>query len=97
MPATITVTLNVKPGKRDDLLQLLKGALPDTRSFDGCYSVNVLSDQSNPNKVLFYAAWESKAHYDKYLAWRTQQGMLVKLKEYLTGDPVWGYWNLVSV
>jgi quinol monooxygenase YgiN len=97
MPATVTVTVDVKPGKKEELIQLMKGALPDTRSFNGCLSINVLSDHTNPNRLMLYEVWESKGQYDKYLAWRTQTGMLEKLKEYLVKDPVFAFWNPVGV
>ena len=35
--------------------------------------------------LVFYERWETREHYQKYLAWRTETGTLAALASKLTG------------
>jgi len=41
----VTVDLFVDPARQDELLQVLAGAFPDTRSYDGCEEITAFVDQ----------------------------------------------------
>ena len=41
--------------------------------------------------------WNSRQHYEKYLAWRTERGDLDKLVGWIQGDPSIRYFDNVGV
>ena len=97
MSSVVTLDLAVDPARVDDFLAALKAALPDTRAYAGCRSIDILTDQDKPGHVLFYEVWDSRAHHEKYLAWRTETGMMDQLGPYLTAPPAFGYFDRVDV
>ena len=70
----IIAEFRVKGNQTEAFKSILAGALVETRSFEGCKGVDVFEDQE---KSVFYALsnWGSHSDYDKYLAWRTEQGI----------------------
>ena len=53
---------------------LLGSTLVDTRSFEDCRVVDIYEDSEKP--VLYALSdWDSHSDYDKYLAWRTEEGI----------------------
>lgn len=64
----------VKEDQAEAFKSMLAAALVETRSFEGCKGVDIFEDQE---KSVFYALsnWSSHSDYDKYLAWRTEQGI----------------------
>lgn len=64
----------VKGDQTEAFRSMLAGALVETRSFEGYKGVDIFEDQE---KSVFYALsnWGSHSDYDKYLAWRTEQGI----------------------
>ena len=75
------------PDVRDALIKWFHSVLPDTRSYEGCSEVNACDLVGNENAVEVISRWESKAHHDKYLAWREEDGTLDTLGQYLAEDP----------
>ncbi|MEE2793130.1 MAG: hypothetical protein VX453_15965 [Acidobacteriota bacterium] len=45
---------------------------------------------------VFVEHWDSKAHYEKYLAWRTETGMLVQVVSLWEGEPTIRYFETVE-
>jgi quinol monooxygenase YgiN len=74
----------VKPGKRDEFEAALHAALPDTRAFKGCRDIKVFHDAERDTFVLI-EKWDSFDHYDKYLAWRMENGLGELLDPLLKG------------
>ncbi len=87
MSNTMILDLPVKLEKRDEFLEVLKGALPDTRNYDGCQALEMWTPEDNDGLVQIYEVWESKAHQEKYFAWRIETGLLEALAEFLSGEP----------
>ena len=42
------------------------------------------------------SSWDSVEHYEKYLAWRTETGVLAELSALLEGDPNIRYFEAVD-
>ena len=71
-------------GKLEELEALLRAALPDTRAFDGCISiVTYLHHETETFTLIEY--WESPEHYQRYLAWRIENGLGELLDNVLDG------------
>jgi quinol monooxygenase YgiN len=92
---SVTVLLEVlsKPESIDELKQTLKAILPDTRSYDGCISVQVVLNQDDPLNLILNETWESRAHYEKYFAWRAETGGLEALGKMLSASPSVRYFD----
>ena len=88
MGVLVIVELTTKPERAGDFIPLLSALLPDTRSFDGCEVCNVFVDQDDPTRFSIVETFTSRAHYDRYFAWRTERGDLDSLGELLAGPPV---------
>ena len=83
------VWVDLKPGAGGCqlILDFLSEILPDTRAFDGCQGLKV-QEEGNEEALVFIECWDSAAHYQRYLDWRTQSGVLNKLVELLAEPPV---------
>lgn len=97
MASHVHLDLAVDPARIDEFLAFLEPLLPDTRAYAGFRSIDVLVDVDNPGHVVFQEAWESRAHHEKYLAWRTESGALAKLGEYLNSPPALAYFSRADV
>ena len=65
--------LEAKEGRVDDLKAMLREALPDTRTYPGCYDLSVFADPDGKT-LLLVEAWDSQEAYEGYLAWRANPG-----------------------
>ena len=97
MSAAILVELKVKPEFTDEIKVLLKEILPDTRAFKGFRQIEIHENMDDPSDVVFYEVWDSRAHYEKYLAWRTETGFLDRLSPMLAAPPNIRFYSLVDV
>ena len=84
MKNLIIATFPAAKGKFDQLQAALTSALPETRSFDGCRSLDVYQEQGTETFTIV-EDWESFGHYDRYLQWRMQGGLAGLLDELLEG------------
>ena len=80
----VIVSFPAKAETLDDLKELLKAALPDTRNFSGCISVSTYLEESS-NTVHLIEDWETLDHQKEYLAWRVKTAVLDLLEPLLEG------------
>ena len=79
MSHTAVVEFPCNSGKGPELLEILSAALVDTRAFEGCESIEVYSDQENPDLIVLWEKWATRGNYDTYLAWRMETGLMYVL------------------
>ena len=84
MPVTVIAEFHAAPGKLDELTTTLKAVLPETRAYDGCISLDSWLDEQRSTIVLT-EQWDSFDHYDRYLAWRAETGVLAAAAGLLEG------------
>lgn len=89
MKTLVIAEFPAKNGKLGELEAALRAALPDTRAFDGCISIQTYLHQETGTFTLI-EDWESPQHYMRYLAWRMENG-LGELLEELLEDGVEGF------
>lgn len=87
MSVLVIVELTTKPDKAKEFVPLVAALLPDTRGFDGCEACNVYLDQDDPTRFSFVETFTSRAHYERYFAWRSERGDLDTLGSLLAGPP----------
>ena len=96
MAVKVLLELKARPGAGDALVAIFRGVLPDTRAYDGCIGVETLRGQDDPDTVVLVESWESRAHYERYFAWRQGPGRIEKLGETLAGPPSLRYFDLAD-
>ena len=75
------------PAKSDTLEKLMDAmmiALPDTRTYDGCLSVDVFIEKST-NTMHLVEYWETLDQQASYLNWRIEDGLLNDLDPLIEG------------
>jgi len=93
MSCTVILEVTAQSGKGSELIGLFASILGDTRAFDGCSGVDVVVNQDDADNVVLLEHWESRAHYEKYLAWRQERGDLDALGGFLAGAPSIRYFD----
>tara|TARA_B100000953_G_scaffold135277_1_gene111914 strand:- start:453 stop:746 length:294 start_codon:yes stop_codon:yes gene_type:complete len=73
---TVSVLLEgvLKEGELDGFVDICKEAYKVTRAYDGCHGINLTLNVENKNNFVMTETWESKEHYEKYLAFRNEDG-----------------------
>jgi quinol monooxygenase YgiN len=84
MKALVIAELPARPDGVADVEAALRAALPDTRAFEGCISVDVYFEPSTSTFILV-EDWESHDHYDRYMNWRMETGLADLLEPLLAG------------
>lgn len=84
MSSMVIAEFTAAPGKLDELVGFLRSALPDTRTFDGCISLDVHIHRDT-DTIVMIESWQSHEQYDAYLAWRMETGMIDQIGGLLKG------------
>ena len=84
MKNLVIVSFPAKPETLETLKEAMRRALPDTRSFEGCLSVDTYIEEST-NTIHLIEDWETLDHQEKYLNWRIETGLLTDLDPFLDG------------
>jgi len=87
MSCTVLLEVTAQAGKGQDLLGVFASILGDTRAYDGCQGVDVVVNDDEAENIVLIESWDSRAHYEKYLAWRQERGDLDSLGSLLAGPP----------
>ena len=87
MSVMITLEMPVKPDMLEEYLNILKGALVETRSYKGCRSVTTLVDQETSSIVLV-EEWDSAEDQQAYIAWRVETGLIDAIAPFMQGELV---------
>ena len=88
MAITAFLELRAKPEALDQGLHAeLHAILSDTRAFEGCLGVDVLTDTADPTHLVAVERWASEEHDAAYRAWRAGDGK-TNLGSFLATPPV---------
>ena len=83
---TVVVEIRAKKDTGNSLVSIFKKVLPLTRESDGIISIELVQNQDDPDALIFIERWETRDHYEKYLAERTEAGALETLAELIEGE-----------
>ncbi|MGR9091935.1 MAG: putative quinol monooxygenase [Gammaproteobacteria bacterium] len=86
MSVTVTLAVTAKPECRDDLIAMFTENFKQTRGYDGCIEVYMTRSHDDPNELLLVQQWETRPHYEHYLAWRAETGAVDQLAAMADGD-----------
>ena len=87
MSVMVTVEWPAKPETLSEFLDVLKQALVDTRTYDGCEDVQTYVEKSTCS-VLLVEIWASEDHQKAYMKWRMEAGLMDAIGGYLDSAPV---------
>ena len=74
MSVSVLLSGTLKDGLVEQFTEICSEAFHVTRAFDGCQNINLTLNVENPHKYVLTEVWDSKKHYEKYLAFRTEDG-----------------------
>ena len=87
MSVMVILEMPVKPDMLEDYLNILKGALVETRDYKGCRSVTTLVDQETSSVVLV-EEWDSVEDQQAYMAWSVETGLIDAIAPFMQGELV---------
>ena len=87
MTCQVILEFKAKIDEIDNIQNFLCEILPDTRSYDGCAGLNIIQNMDDPTDFVIVEQWDTRPHYETYLQWRTDTGVLGNLAEKLDGEP----------
>jgi quinol monooxygenase YgiN len=96
MSVTVLFDAQVKPEAVEQMKATLKAILPETRSYKGCLGIDIFCNLEDGNNLVFHERWESRQHHAKYVAWRTETGVMAKLGAALVAPPRIRYFERVD-
>lgn len=91
--AVVTLEFPLKPEAVEPFTAQLADILAETATKDGFISVAVHRVVDGGNTLLLLEEWESAAHYQAYLQWRVDTGLMDVLQPILAGDPKITIWD----
>ena len=97
MSIVVLLEIQVKPEALDEMKAFIKKILPDTRAYDGCQGLDVYGNLDDTGNLVFYERWDSRQHYEKYLAWRTETEIVNQLGAMLAAPPSIRYFERLDV
>lgn len=86
MSVLVIGEVHVAPDRMDEFKTYLREILPDSRAYDGFERIELYEDTEDEGSIIFVEHLESRAHHEKYIAWRTETGVMEKLGAMFVGD-----------
>ena len=88
MSQTTHIVFPCQAGKGADLLAILGSdqGLVATRAFEGCESVEVYTDADNPDTIVLWEKFATRADHEAYLGGRVETCMIDFLGSILASD-----------
>ena len=93
MSVMVLLEAPVKPGEISNMKAYLAEMFPETRRYDGCRGIDMFFSTENEANMVLVEHWDSRAHHERYLAWRTETGVMDKIGGMLAGPPTMRYFN----
>ena len=84
MEYLVIADFKVNDGMADDMANVFKEALVDTRAFEGCNAIDVYYEEKT-NTFTLIEDWASLENYETYLQWRIDTGIADILNPLLVG------------
>ena len=96
MSQTVHALFPCQAGKGVELLAILRSeqGLTATRAFEGCESIEAYTDVDNPDNIVLWEKFATRAAHEAYLAWRIETGLLDALASILASDPEFTYLDI---
>ena len=87
MSVSVLLGGELKDGLVDQFTEICTEAFQVTRAFDGCQNINLTFHVEETNKFVLTEVWDSKEHYEKYLAFRTEDCTIASVTNMCVDGP----------
>ncbi len=87
MSHTVILEINCKPGMGTAMMRGLLRSLADTRAYEGAELIEAYVDSDNPDRIVVWEKWASRAHQEAYLNWRTETGAMDSMADVVSEPP----------
>jgi quinol monooxygenase YgiN len=94
MSTLVTNEFFARPGRVDDVANLLIEILGESLQWEGCETIRIVRDQDDPDHVAGVTQWTERRNFEEYLAWRTERGDSATFEAMLTGPFVIHYYDI---
>jgi len=91
--------LESKLGKADNLLEIMRENLRQTRSLDGVTDAFISQSPENPNLFFTYTRWRDRAAYDTVQAVAAagdSPAITEDIRELIIGEPLFGLYDVMD-
>jgi quinol monooxygenase YgiN len=87
MSVMVLLEAPVKSEEISKMKSYLAEILPSSREYGGCRGFEVYFNTEDKGRMVVVEHWDSRPQHEKYLAWRTETGVMAKLGGMLAGPP----------
>jgi quinol monooxygenase YgiN len=87
MSHTVVLELTFNPGAGESVIPMIVASLTETRAYQGAELIEPYVDADNPDRLVIWEKWATKADQESYLAWRVETGMNEALAPVLAEPP----------
>jgi quinol monooxygenase YgiN len=96
MSVSVLLSGKLKDGLIDQFTAICTEAFQVTRAFEGCQNINLTFHVNEIHKFVLTEVWDSKEHYEKYLAFRTEDGTIAAVTEMCVDGPNIDIFNITD-
>ena len=96
MAVLVLLEGKAKPESLDRLKAALPGLFAETRRYEGCRGITAHTGTDDALGVVFVEHWDTRAHHERYLAWRTETGVIAELVGMLEAPPSIRYFDPIE-
>jgi quinol monooxygenase YgiN len=93
---TLTATLQARPEKRAELLELLQSFIEPSRAEPGCIDYHFHVSDEDPNVFYFYENWTSRADLNVHLELPYQKKWFARHDEFLAKKVELRFFTMLS-
>ena len=96
MSVSVLVEGTLKDKFKDVFPEICAEGFKVTRTVEGCQNINLVINRENPNNFVFTEVWDSKEHYDKYFAFRLEDGTIAAIQNMCSAGPTVRVFNITA-
>lgn len=97
MTCQVILEFRVKEDSVEKLRAWMKEILRDTRGYKGCNNLYLIQNQDDPYGIMVVEQWETRSHFENYLQWRTDAGVLKDLVDMTDGEASFRFFDYFGV
>ena len=87
MSVSVLLEGTLKDGLVEQFEEICTDAFNVTRAFEGCQKIDLTLNVENQHNYVLTEVWDTKEHYEKYLAFRTDDGTIAAVTEMCLEPP----------
>ena len=92
----VLIEAKAASGRREELRSFLLGNMHEIVAAEGCQSARCHEKSDDPNVLLFVEYWDTRASYEKYLAWRYQRGDHARMASMMDGEVSVRFYDVIA-